>query len=56
MAQSRAKKEETRETPDLGTGYAQKAKKAIKGRQAQLDKMEEEAMGDSEKKWPWQDK
>lgn len=60
MAQSRAKKEETREspdnTPDLGTGYAQKAKKSLKGRRAQLDEMEEAAMGDSDKKWPWQDK
>lgn len=49
MAQSRAKKEETREspdkTPDLGSGLAQKAKESMMNRKSRLDRMEEEAMG-----------
>ncbi len=59
MAQSRAKREDTQETPDkvpdIGSGLAQKAKEAIMGRKSRLDRMEEEAMGSSDKKWPWQE-
>lgn len=50
-----AKKEEKKKEAPLGSGLAQKARKALKGRQKQLDEAEKAAMGEARpsmsKKW-----